>query len=287
MAIRRTAILGVLLVLGVLVAAPLMLLYFDSRQVIDRTGEYVALGSSYAAGPGLGDPLEGSPRLCRRTSGGYPELLAPVLGMRLVNNSCSGATAENIVLGGQFFLGPQVDVVGPDAKLVTITAGGNDVAFVGDMMALSGTLGWFGWLRGSDIEPFEQRDFGKAKNFLVRSVEAARKRAPDAAVMLVTYPTVLPPEGTCAALGLDEEQAELFRKVESRLLTTTREAATESGAILVDAGELSKDRHACSSDPWIAGASGGEGAYHPTPAGAQGVADAIAAAWKNRSQPSE
>ena len=287
MAIRRTAILGVLLVLGVFVAAPLMFLYFDSRQVIDRSGEYVALGSSYAAGPGLGERVADSPRLCRRTTGAYPELLAPMLGMRLVNNSCSGATAENVVRGGQFFLGPQVDVVGPDAKLVTITAGGNDVAFVGDMMALSGTLGWFGWFRSSDIEPVEERDFDKAKRFLVRSVETARERAPDAVVMLVTYPTVLPPEGTCAALRLDVEQADLFRRIEARLLAITREAAAESGAMLVDAGELSKDWHACSGEPWIAGATGGEAAFHPTPAGAQGVADAIAAAWNSRSAASE
>ena len=287
MGMRRTIILGVLLVLSLIVITPLMFLYFDSRQVIDRSGEYVALGSSYAAGPGLGDALDGSPTMCRRTTGGYPERLAPMLGMHHVNNSCSGATAEDVVRGGQFFLGPQVEVVGPDAKLVTITTGGNDVAFVGDMMALTGTLGWYGWLYGSDIAPLEDRDFASARDYLVESVAAVRKRAPDAVVMLVTYPTILPPEGTCAQLGLDEDQAELFRQIEARLLQVTREAAAASGAMLVDVAELSRASNSCADDPWIAGATGGEAAFHPTQTGAQGVADAIFAAWEARAQPAE
>lgn len=279
---RRTYVLAVLLILGALVLTPVMFLYFDSRQVLDRSADYVALGSSYAAGPGLGDAAEGSPRLCRRTTGGYPELLAPMLDMTLVNNSCSGATAENVVKGGQYFLGPQVETVGPDAKLVTITAGGNDVAFVGDMMYLTDTLGWFGWFYDDDIKPLDERDFNTAKANLLRSVEAVRKRAPAARVVLVTYPALLPPDGTCPQLKLDEEQADFFRQVEAELLRITREAAAESGALLVDMAELGRDHHACSDIPWIAGATGGEAAFHPTPAGAEGVAQAIAAALQMR-----
>lgn len=285
---RRTWVLVILLVLGTLVAGPLLFLYFDSRQVIDRSGEYVALGSSYAAGPGLGERVAGSPRMCMRTTGGYPELLAPMLGMRLVNASCSGATAENVVKGGQFFLGPQVEAVGPDARLVTITAGGNDVSFVGDMMRATGTLGWFGALQGDELESFEERDFDKARRMLVADVAAVRKRAPEAVVMLVTYPAILPPTGTCEQIGFDEAQADLFRRIEARLLQITREAAAESGAVLVDVAEPSRDRHSCTADPWIAGAVDSmEAAFHPTPGGAQAMADAIAAAWQARASARE
>lgn len=277
-------LLGLIILVALLIGAAVIFAYFDGQEEFDPKGEYVALGSSYAAAPGLGDMVPNSPRMCQRTQGGYPELLAPMVGMSLVNASCSGATAQHVAEGGQMMMGPQVDAVGPNAKLVTITAGGNDVNFIGDMMRVTGQMGLLGRFMPDELTPFEGRDFAKAKKYLLKDVAEVRKRAPDAQIALVTYPTVLPREGTCDAIMVIEEQADLFRKVEARLRDITREAASESGAMLIDVAEMSMDAHSCSDDPWIAPAVGGVAAFHPTKAGAERVAKAVAAAVNAKNQ---
>lgn len=45
-----------------------------------RKSEYVAMGSSFAAGAGLGRLQPGSPWLCARSVNGYPQQLAHMLG---------------------------------------------------------------------------------------------------------------------------------------------------------------------------------------------------------------
>ena len=54
----------------------------------------------------------------------------------MVDVSCSGATTAHILKrwGG---LPPQIDAVTPAARLVTVTIGGNDVGYVGGLMAAS------------------------------------------------------------------------------------------------------------------------------------------------------
>jgi hypothetical protein len=55
---------------------------------------YVALGSSYAAGPGVGETTDVG---CGRGADSYPELLADELSLDLVNVACSGATVDKVV----------------------------------------------------------------------------------------------------------------------------------------------------------------------------------------------
>ena len=50
--------------------------------------KYVALGSSFAAGPGIAEQLGG----CGRSDRNYSHLIAEELGLTLNNVSCSGAT---------------------------------------------------------------------------------------------------------------------------------------------------------------------------------------------------
>jgi lysophospholipase L1-like esterase len=49
----------------------------------------------------------------------------------------SGATIRQVLNGGQMYLRPQIDALGPDTRLVTLTAGGNDVSYVGDLVFLA------------------------------------------------------------------------------------------------------------------------------------------------------
>jgi len=238
----------------------------------DRIGTYVALGSSYAAGVGLGRVLDGSPEICARTSNGYPQQLARDLRLTLVDASCGGATVEQIVTTGQGSLAPQILAVGKDAKLVTITAGGNDVGYVGDMMRAASAHD------GASVRSADKRPFDVLRTRLQGMFAKIRQRTPQARIVIVTYPTVLPQRGTCDALGLTAAQVATFRKVAARLAAVTREAARQARAEVVDMATASLRHDVCSADRWTNGTAPVTGApFHPNLAGATATARAVEA----------
>src|SRR5690348_11840806 len=101
-----------------------------------RAADYVAMGSSYAAAPGVGERAPGSPVQCERSDSDYAHLLAARRHLSLNDQSCSGATTDSILASWRG-LPAQIDAIGPATRLVTITVGGNDVDFVGDLYAWS------------------------------------------------------------------------------------------------------------------------------------------------------
>lgn len=262
LAILLTAALGVLLIL-----------IWQGKRKPDTSGEYVALGSSYAAGLGLGPREPGSPIVCMRSSMGYPHLLARMTGLSLVDMACSGSTTAQILRGGQVFLGPQIAAIGAHTRLVTITSGGNDVGYIGDLTLASGRAGFLGRLFWKGPKPAADRAFAELTDTFRTIVQAIRKQAPKATIALVSYPVVLPDTGTCAGLGFDQRMADIGREVATRLHEATRLAAEQSGAIFVDMASASKGHDACSHDPWVNGTSGESGApFHPNLAGAKATA---------------
>src|SRR6202012_4410884 len=64
-----------------------------------RGARYVAMGSSFAAGPGIPHRVEGSPRSAGRSTGNYAHLVARRLGLDLVDVTFSGATTKEFVTG--------------------------------------------------------------------------------------------------------------------------------------------------------------------------------------------
>lgn len=92
---------------------------------------YVALGSSYAAGANVGtsDPTDIG-GVCGRTTSSYPRLVADTLGLRLTNAACGGATIDNIAKTPQVTgetnphaVELQINAVISATDLVTITVG--------------------------------------------------------------------------------------------------------------------------------------------------------------------
>lgn len=262
-----------LLALVSLALGALAVVFLQGKRKPSTSGEYVALGSSFAAGIGLGPRAPGSPFVCMRTTNGYPQQLARMTGLSLVDMTCSGSTTEHILRGGQAFLGPQLAAVGPDTRLVTITSGGNDVGYIGDLMFAGGAIGPIGKLLWQGPKLPEQRDFATVARNFEAIVGEIRRRAPSARVVLVSYPEVLPPQGACSAVGVDPVQADLSREIAVRLRDATRLAAERSGALFVDMGPASAGHDACSPEPWVNGADPSDGAaFHPTAAGAQATA---------------
>ena len=86
-----------------LVGGGLAVLLHQGRRKPRGTPQYVALGSSYAAGIGLGKRAPGSPVACFRSVNDYPQQLARILGLSLVDVTCSGATTKHVLLGRQYF----------------------------------------------------------------------------------------------------------------------------------------------------------------------------------------
>jgi lysophospholipase L1-like esterase len=179
-------------------------------------------------------------------------------------------------------LGPQIDALGPDTKLVTLTGGGNDVGYVGDltMMAFGNRGGLKGWLLGlfwKGAKTASERDFAGLEHNLVALLAEIRRRSPNARIVVATYPAILPEAGTCEKIGITAAQADLMRPVAARLAEVTRVSAAAVGAVVVDMATLSAGHDACSAEPWVNGIAPDTGApFHPTLAGAMATARAIA-----------
>ncbi len=264
-------------------------LVVQGRRPPKRTAQYVALGSSFASGFGLGPRLKGSPYACLKSSNGYPQQLTRTLNLSLEDMTCSGATTSQVLHGGQYFQGPQIDALGEKTQLVTLTTGGNDVSYVGDLTLLAarsreGVLGSLLRLRPYKLKPAEDRAFPKLHNDLLATLGEIRRRAPQARVIVVTYPTILPPSGTCPKLGINAADATVMREVGDRLAETTRASAQGAAVSLVDMARLSSGHDACAPTPWTNGAAPEQGAkFHPTLAGASATAQAIRRALQTSS----
>lgn len=262
--------------------------------------KYVALGSSFASGPGL-DIADST---CSRSRNNYPGLLARSLGLALTDVSCGGATVADVLGSSPLGQAPQIDAVAEDTELVTVTVGGNDAqylvrlirtAFQHDPEPVEVALASLPasvqeLVRPALCEPVAVADHAAAESALdclperlTGMVEQIRSRALGARILLVDYLTVVGSAGsTTAALPLLAEEAAFFFDLARRLEEATKTAARESGAELVEASVASRGRHVCSSEPWVFGfefgdlLAGGAKAFHPNARGMAAVAEVVA-----------
>jgi lysophospholipase L1-like esterase len=223
------------------------------------TAQYVAMGSSIAAGPGVGTRDPGSPVLCARSSSNYAHLFAAKRGLTLKDVTCSGATTAGI-LTGQRMLPPQLDAAGPQTQLVTISVGGNDVQLAGNLFTWScanapGKIpgAWRPWIcRDETPQSKIEEEFGELEAHMRAIVDGIHQRAPHARVVFVDYVTLLPASGSCPdRLPLTDAQLAEGRATENRLAAITAKVAHETGSDLLRASALSAGHDVCAADPWI------------------------------------
>jgi lysophospholipase L1-like esterase len=174
--------------------------------------------------------------------------------------------------------------------LVTVTAGGNDLHYLGSLSSaaygawlaarpLTRSLGQRMRAKATATPPTED-DVAKATAGLVEIVAAVRDRAPSARVVLVNYLTIIGTGTTRSRMApFTDAEFALFRTVAGQVHTSFAAAAEQSGAELVDVTATS-DAHAVgSAEPWVQGFTGlrkGESAlFHPTPRGMRAVSDAV------------
>jgi lysophospholipase L1-like esterase len=244
---------------------------------------YVSLGSSFAAGAGIGPIRPGTPERCGRTTNNYASLLAEKLELTLDDQGCGGAKTEH-VLGPWNEVPAQIDAVTSDTKLVTITIGGNDLNYVGSLFAASCSPDGRSLIRptascGSATSP-GAAGYARAEENLRAIAAAVRLRAPQAILVFVQYVTLVP-ESRCNAIPLSADAAATTREIGKQLASITERVAEESEAILLPADQLSRSHTPCDPAPWATGlppdydrAMGAP--WHPNAAGHAAIAEAIA-----------
>ncbi len=226
-----------------------------------------ALGSSFAAGPGIlpvADPhAMGSTR-------NYAHLLADHLGADLVDLTVSGATTATILTTPQTTMTrvqypPQILGVPAQADLVTVTAGGNDLKFAATMLYNA----WLNTDPSSPIATMMAPEFPHGipeptsptieamAQGLVDIVREVRARAVNARVILVDYLTVFTETTDTTATAEDwpfaPEQTASFRRIQDGIAQGFQLAANITGAEVLQASELSVDHALGSAEPWVFG----------------------------------
>jgi lysophospholipase L1-like esterase len=249
---------------------------------------YVALGDSYTALSGIGPYTD---KACSRTATNYPNLVAKDLDIAAFTDvSCGGATSAEltqtqVLLNNAGTRAPQLDALSKKTKLVTIGIGLNDYQLSYYLLYVCIPVnGITQPACGPTLRQPESALAAKVKNMagLVKgNLKDIRHAAPNARVVLVGYPRVLPDDRACpTALPLPDAAATLLRKalklVDEQLARTAKKEQVD----YVDMYVASKGHELCSTEPWVAGQTTVPGkalAFHPYQAYHRAVADKILA----------
>lgn len=249
---------------------------------IGEITSYVALGDSYTSGVGLA-PV--SDAVCNRSSLNYPSLVAARLDVgQFADVSCAGASSENLFTSQKTPTGsnePQLAAVLADTDLVTIGLGLNDhalsVRLLYPCLEVNGEVG-----PNCDLY-LQQPDsvFDTAIDTMAGSVKAdlddIREKAPEARIVLVGYPRLLPDDATCRTeVPVTDAAAVRIRYAMEKVNEAMAQAAKKAKVDYVDMYTPSAGHDACSGDDrWVNGQNveaGKAQAYHPFAAYHEAVA---------------
>lgn len=257
----------------------------DEKYAFGEGDQYVALGDSYTAAPRTG-PRDGRDG-CQRTQNNYPHRVAEATGMVLVDNSCSGANTNSITRPQPTLAGdhpPQAEGLDERTDLVTIRLGANNYSMFGrilrcarffgsaakgapctDIDAASGPTGI-----DARLEDIEQD--------VISGLRVIQERAPNARVLVIGYPHIIPTGTTCELLPLPEGDYEYARRIAEGFNAALEAAADHVGVEFVDIFAATEGHDICADEPWIAGAELLEDTatpWHPYPEESQAVAEEI------------
>ncbi|MGW1073350.1 SGNH/GDSL hydrolase family protein [Streptomyces sp. NPDC002537] len=251
-------------------------------------GAYVALGDSYAAGAGV--PAQ-SAGLCMRSDHNYGHLVAESLApASYTDRTCTGAKVGALTApqtdAGIVVNGPQLDAVTPDASLVTLTIGGNDtgtsdLGFV-DVAATCTALAVTNPLGSPCRDHYKDtlsRRLADAAPRITDALGLIRAKAPQARVLVVGYPSLLPDDvRTCVGkLPVTAGDLSFLHSVVDELNDKVAHSARAGGATYVDTAGPTKGHDSCSAAPWIEGLLPASPALplHPNATGERAIAGAV------------
>ncbi len=238
---------------------------------------YVSIGDSYTAGPGINPVESGSPAGCARSENNYPHLVAKALGLTLTDVSCSGATTSDETESQFEGQAPQDEALSASTEVVTIGMGGNDHGLFGDL--LNGCT-QIDVIEGSTakapckeaFQGFVTKTFEEDKTEQAAALAHIKELAPNAKVFVVDYPEIV--KERCSAFPWHEADTKWFRnKVQKVGNKFQKEGAKAGGALFVDTFKPSEGHNSCQPlgtrwiEPLIGSATGVP--VHPNATGEQ------------------
>lgn len=248
---------------------------------------YAALGDSYSSGVGL---LPVTDEVCNRSSLNYPSLVAAKFDFAdFVDATCAGASSADLFKSQTNDKGanpPQLEQVPADADLVTIGLGLNDQGLSLALLypCMRAADGQVGPTCGTYLQQ-PNSVFDGAIDIMAGSVkkdlEDIRAKAPDARIVLVGYPRLLPDDASCPSeVPVVEAAAVRIRYSMKKINEAMEKAAQKAGADYVDMYTPSEGHDACAGDArWVNGKNvelGKALAYHPFAAYHEAVAEKLA-----------
>ena len=273
--------------------AALAMLWSDpalAQTAADPAIRYVALGDSRAAGPYL-TPMSLTDG-CARSSEGYPAVVARSLRpASFTNLACSGARTDNLTTTPQPTVTgpvpPQIDALTSDTTLVTVSIGGNDIAWP-RLVAPCYTRD-----PGSDArcrtDPATASHMTAALDELGPKVRAAlteiARIAPNARVLLVGHGGIFGARGCWPNIPASDADAAWIAGFFARMNRVLADAARGAGAEFVDvtAGAAGHDACAAPDQRWFEGLVSQSLAQslHPTTIGMRSMASRVVTAWQS------
>jgi hypothetical protein len=249
--------------------------------------DFVALGDSYSAGP-LIPPERPDPPGCVRSFNNYPAFLAGYLAVGTYRDvTCSGARVRDfahqqtpLVPGPK--VPPQLGALSNGTDLVTVGIGGNDFGLFGEMIATCPKVAkkdpngapckrHFTNAKGVNTK---YRDARRIRKHIVHALREIHHAAPNARVVVVGYPRLLPTKGTCSEAPFAKGDYAFGRHVEYLLNRSLRRAADHHHATYVSTYGVSRGHDICSGNrAWINGSQEQPNAYayHPFEKGERGM----------------
>jgi hypothetical protein len=254
------------------------------------TSPYVALGDSYSSAAGVEPAVLGSPAGCSRSQLNYPhDIAAQTTPASFTDVTCSGAKTADFYSPQELTppdpsVGPQLDAVTKDTRLVTMTIGGNDE----DVFSSS----FFGCEALTATNPTGnpcQQKYGNTFNNeiltqtypnLVAALTAVRKKAPAATVAILGYPEILPAKwipGCTGVMPYAVGDVPWLHHQQDVLNAVVRKAAQRTGVRFIDMKPSSTGHDACqaATQRWIEPLVGAVNAFpvHPNATGEAAMAN--------------
>ena len=183
---------------------------------------------------------------------------------------------------------PQFEALTEDTDLVSVSIGYNDFRLFATLFGRCVEIG----KKDPEGSPCQDRlvspsgfDYLKKRVQVVgrrvtKVVHGIRERAPEARILVVSYPHLLPETGYCRhRVPLAKGDYRYVRSINVAMSQVQRRAAESvEGADYVDVTGASVGHDVCSDDPWVAGINPVEtraAAYHPFAVEQRSVANLI------------
>lgn len=241
----------------------------------------MALGDSFAAFGPTDAPTSG-PQACQRSTRNYPAILAedPSVG-ELVDVTCGGAQTPDLASPQHADTPPQFDALTPDTDLVTLSLGGNDIGF-GSIAGcvIRAPAADTGAQCRDQLEGTVTAELDQLGGRLDEAYDGIRERSPDARIVTTGYLPLIPDHGGCEFIsGMSPGDVTWTRHIMDRIAMIVDDAADRAGAEVVLPDDAD-DRHACAPAEErytdFIGVETGSHPMHPTAAGQQAMARAVA-----------